>query len=209
MKRLLTFLVFILILTSLVAGQSRKKKRSVPKTIRVTVNVKGNVPPIKPLPNETDEGIWTVFELKDVGLQILLPATPKNIVDDNTGDVRSYEAETKMAKYLVIVRDLGVSLERNGAGRALDAIIDRGFGQPDSKSRIIKRGVLSYEGRPGRELISEEKSKRSISRLYILDGKLFALSVIIDNKDYTADFDKWVSKFFDSFQVKVSAINEA
>ena len=203
------FLILIstLTLTGFVNAQSSKRKPTKVKPIKVTVTVKSNIPPPKPLPTEDADGIWTPFELKEDNLKILLPATRDDVMDDVVGDVRSYQADTKRAKYLLVVRKLGVAVDNRNIENFLENLIEKGF--VNSSTKIIERRNLSYEGRPGRGVISEERSIRSISRIYILDGKLFAMSVIIPLKKYDSTFEKWIAKFFDSFRVELKPVNSA
>jgi len=199
----------LIALAAIAANGQTKKTRKVakPKPIRVTVTVKGGGPPVKPLANETDDGVWNLLELKNDDLQILFPAKNEDIFDDVVGPVRSFVAETKTAKYLLAIRDVGVPIDVKGTEEYLENLIKIGFGDADTK--IIEKRNLSYGGWLGKQLITEQRAKRSISRIYILNRKLFAMSVILNTKDYNVTFEKWITKFLDSFHVKVRTPREA
>lgn len=203
--------IFVLVFSTAwsIDAQSSKRRPAKVKPIHVTVNVKGNVPPAKPLPNESDYGIWNTFELKGDDIQILMPATNENVEDNPVGPVRSYEATTSSATYTLIVREIGSPLMSGQTDALLDSMVGIAYGSAGSTSRVIAKKNISYLGGPGREIIAEERGKRIISRIYILNGKLIGLSIVVDLKAYKPEFGKWISKFFDSLNVRLPLVNES
>lgn len=204
-SRTLFIIVVLLGLTaSAASAQSKKKKAVKPKPIKVTVTVKADGPPLKPISKETDAGIWNEFELKEDGLRILLPTAKDDILDAMTGPVRSYQAATVKGTYLLVIRSVGVSVENRAINQFLEETIQNAFG--DEKNKVLEKKNISYEGRSAKQIVFDLGGKRFAARLYVLNGKLFIISVSIDWKAYDKAFDKWIDKFFDSFQVKVPVV---
>ncbi len=56
--------------------------------------------------------------------------------------------------------------------------------------------------RLGREFVFADKKKIYFQRIYILEGKLYFLSIMLPKKEYTRGFDRWALKFFESFSVE-------
>ncbi len=56
--------------------------------------------------------------------------------------------------------------------------------------------------RLGREFVFADKKKMYFQRIYILEGRLYFLSVMLPKNEYTGSFDKWALKFFESFDVE-------
>jgi hypothetical protein len=188
---------------AIVYGQSRPKKPTKPKTITATVTVKAD-PPIKPLPKETDESSWTQFESKENGLAILFPGTADDINDDTTGPVQTFDVSTEKAHYMLAIRDLGGLIDAKDTQAYLDETIDNAFGADERK--FLYRRAISYAGRVGREFGHVDRGKRFAARVYVLNGKLFIISVTVKTTGYTPAFDKWINKFFDSFNVRMPKI---
>jgi hypothetical protein len=193
-----------------VDGQTRKSRpRVVPKKVKANVTV--DTVPTDTIVNvpitEADAGTWNMFEIKEIGLEMMFPVANQNIQDDTLGRVRSFHATTNKATYLLAIRDLASPISNEGLETFLNEIIKNTFGERGTK--LIDQRNLSYAGRIGKQLTTERNAHRTISRLYVLNGKLFAMSVTLDQKDYDQTFEKWITKFFDSFRVKVPVFNEA
>jgi hypothetical protein len=204
------FLIFVMAVSAAIPanGQTKTTKNLVkPKPIRATVTVRGGSPPLRPLPNETDADIWNAFELKGDGLRMLFPAKNADIFEDSIGPVRSFQATTNKANYLLAIRELETPIDNREIDDVLESIIKAGFQHPDT--RLLEKRNISYEGRLGKHLITQQRTMRSIARIYVLNGKVFAISVTIKSKDLDQTFEKWIAKFLDSFRVEVSAVGEA
>ena len=211
MRRVLFLtLAFCVVTAMTVDAQTRKgRQRVAPKKVnaKVTVDAVPADTSVKLPITEADAGTWNVFELKEIGLEMMFPVTNQKIQDDTLGRVRSFQATTNNAAYVLAIRDLASPISNQGLETFLNEIIKNTFGERGTK--LIDQRNLSYAGRIGKQLTTERNTHRTISRLYVLNGKLFAMSVTLDQKDYDQTFEKWITKFFDSFRVKVPVFNEA
>jgi len=196
--------------TATAVGQSRHTRpRVVPKHVKatVTIHTKNVEAPAKASPGEDDAGIWNRFELKADGLEIVFPSSRTNIQDDTLGRVHTLQAVTGKATYTLAVRDLGTPISGEGIDTFLNEVVKNTYGERGTK--LIDHHDLSYAGRVGKQFTTERNNRRTISRLYVLNGKLFAMSVALDQNDYDQSFERWIAKFFDSFRVQVPVFNEA
>jgi hypothetical protein len=202
--RLLPFLVLLFGCSILVGAQAEPKKPTKPKPIRATVTVKGSGNYVAPkLP---DERKWTEFELTDHGLSILFPGDSDDIFDDGVGPVQTFSVSTENATYMLAIRSVGLPIDVRDTQTYLDETIDNAF-DPETTKYVFRRSI-SYEGRIGRELALIDNDKRTEFRVYLINDKIFIVSVAVRQQEYSAGFDKWIKKFFDSFRVRVQ-IDEA
>ena len=195
-------IVLIFLTTTVSYAQTRKKKVIKPKPITATVTVKAD-PPIRPLPNESDEKSWTEFESKEDGLTLLFPGRKDDVSDDNVEPVRTFDVSTVKAHYMLAVRDVGSLINNQDTDSFLEQTIQDAFG---AETKFQEKKKITYEGRDGRHIVLLDGDKRLAARLYLLNDKLFMISVTIKTTDYTPQFNKWIDKFFDSFLVKVLVI---
>lgn len=194
-----SFIVVLVLLTVTTSyAQTSKGKGVKPKPITATVTVKAD-PPIRPLPNESDERVWTEFESKEDGLTLLFPGRKDDVSDSPVGPVRTFDVSTAKAHFILAIRDVGSFINNKNDGEFLEHTIRNAFG---AETKFLEKKNINYEGREGRQFVLVDNDKRLATRLYLLNGKLFIISVTIKVKDYTPEFNRWIDKFFDSFRVK-------
>lgn len=193
-----------------VYGQTRQTRpRVITKRAKAAVIIpkKSVDPPAESSPTESDDGNWNTFVLNEDSLEMLFPATHQNIQDETLGRIRSLQATTSKASYMLAVRELGTPISIEGLDTFLNEVAKNTYGERGTK--LVDHHNISYAGRVGKEFTTERNSHRTISRLYVLNGKLFVMSVTLDQKDYDQTSEKWIAKFFDSFRVQVPIFNEA
>lgn len=189
------------LMTTPIFGQSKSKKPAKSKPITATVVVKGDS---KPLPKENDESQWTEFESKEDGLTLLFPGRKDDVLDEVVGPVKTFDVSTAKAHYMLAIRNVGQPIDIREIDRYLEETIQSAFGAGKAKF-LVKRNI-TYEGRLGKQIAFEDNGKRLSARLLFINGRLFITSVSMKSVDYGPEFDKWIDKFFDSFRVKVPAI---
>ena len=198
--RFATAIVLMVLTTTLVGAQkSKPKTKPKPKPIKATVTIKAD-PPVKPLPKETDADVWQEFTLKDDDLKLLFPGSKEDISDDSYGPVRTFQVSTEKASYMLAIREVGSSLVSGTNDEYLEQAIERFV---DDQTRLIEKKNIIYQGYSGKQIVSDAQGKRLAARLHLLNNKLFIMMVTVKSGDYHRDFDKWIEKFFDSFQVRV------
>lgn len=212
MKKLITVVSLILLVSISLCAQPRKIKRGnkLP-TIRATVIVKGGgiLSEAKPR-NETDNGIWNQIEFLPHRLKLDFPSTSEEIFDEETSieseKVWIYTSYTERGKYQLIVRDFPAILDNEGIDEILENTIARVY--TDDKLKLRSKRTVYYEGRLGKELEIEDKKTIQVARFYILNNKLFAIYVTVDPKEHRPLMEPWIQKFLNSFEVKVPIKNQ-
>jgi len=184
-------------------GVAHSQKKKVTKTkakkpvIRAVVNVKADGVPTIPDPDETDEGIWNRFEIKGAGMSVLLPAKSDRILDDTVGAAQSYQAFTKRASYVLVARAVGDLVDPRDANAILEQLMATTLDSNlVSESRDIKYGDYS-----GKHFVYVDGGKRSINRVFFINGHIVGLSVIIKLQDYDSNWTKWIDKYFESLVI--------
>lgn len=154
-------------------------------------------------PTEETFGIWNEFNSEKHGFTVVFPAMPSEIWRVEQDKIASFEAETEKAHYGVMRMKFPALLDP----RQLDVLAENLFGQSyDAKTtRLISEKNLCLDGVAGKELIYEEAGKIFFTRFFIMEQKMFMLSVSLPRADYTKDFDYWAMKFLDSFGAKHDA----
>lgn len=200
--------VLILVACSLALIGQTKKRQSVrkPSTIRATVTVNGNLGPQPKLPKETDEGIWNEFFLPEYDLKILFPSKPDDLDYDVHNILLTFQTSTAIATYSLMMRDFPVL----GDNKQIGAILEDMFVNSGEKggSIMLSKKDIFYEGRIGKEIVTEKNGSLYFARFFILNSRLFAISVSVEKKTDRKRVEPWVKKFFDSFLVKVPIVNE-
>jgi hypothetical protein len=162
----------------------------------------GKSPEIK-RPTEETFGIWNEFSSEKHGFTVVFPASSAQIWRTEQGKIASFEAETEKAHYGVMRMKFPALLDP----RQLDILGESLFAQSyDAKTtRLISEKNVCLDGVSGKELIYEEAGKIFFTRFYIMEQKIFMLSVSLPQAEYTKDFDYWAMKFLDSFGAKRDA----
>ncbi|HEX9960213.1 MAG TPA: hypothetical protein VGB00_04745 [Pyrinomonadaceae bacterium] len=159
----------------------------------------GKSPGIK-RPTEEAFGIWNEFSSEKHGFTIVFPSRQSEIRETGAGKIGSFETETEKAHYGVMRMKFPSLLDN----RQLDILGESLFaGSYDAKTtKLISEKNVCLDGMAGKELIYEEAGKIFFTRFYIMEQKMFMLSVSLPKTAYTKDFDYWAMKFLDSFGAK-------
>jgi hypothetical protein len=203
----LIFSVIILIcgFSLFASAQVKKGKRKTP-SVKAVVTIKTEKMSEIKEPVEEDKDIWNKFYSKKYGFRIEFPAKVKDIFDDERDSFSTYETSTKKASYGLMLKNLPVSLSNKELAEIYETVISE-VEDPKKSLTISKRDVY-LDGKLGKEIVFEEKGRIVFTRCYILEQKLFMLSVSLQKKEYSNDFEKWVKKFFDSFSIEAKNISE-
>ena len=213
MKFRSTVIILVVLAGALLSyGQTKRPKRTgkLP-VLRESVTVKGNLPPKATPLNEADPGVWRRFDFAEHRLSLQFPAAPgdkfENEVPD-LGGVWTYSADTKRATYRLIVRDLPTLMNDDAIAETLDTAISEIYdSDSDVKLKLLRN--VSYEGRPGREFIVEEKNKVQAIRIFVLEQKMYVMFVTVESRVDWPQIEFWAQKFFESFKVELPVFNEA
>ena len=199
MKKNVFLTVALLCLSvSLVFTQTNKNTKNAPPSA-FAANETGKSPGIR-RPTEETFGIWNEFNSEKHGFTIVFPSRPDEIREISQGKTASFETETAKAHYGVMRMKFPPLLDN----RQLDILGENLFAQSlDAKTtNLISEKKICLDGAAGKELIYEEAGKIFFSRFFILEQKMFMLSVSLPKAEYTKDFDYWAMKFLDSFSAR-------
>ena len=193
-------------------GQTKRPKRAGKLPLmRESMTVKGNLSQKENPANEADPGVWRRFDFAEHRLSLELPAARGDAIENEVPDLEgvwTYAADTERAAYRMIVRDLPTLMRDDAVTETLDAAIKEMYDSAgETKLKVLRN--ISYEGRPGREFIVEEKNKVQAIRIFLLEKKLYVLFVTVKSKADWPRSELWVMKFFKSFKVELSVFNEA
>jgi hypothetical protein len=195
-------LIALIVCSFAVAGfaqtRSRMNKKIAPVKAGVTVKVK-----LPAEPSEDDAGIWNDFVSDKYGFRLTFPAAADNVFSDEEESFVHFSASTEKARYALMVKNMLVSLNNS----QLDALYESVFvkNQDQETSRLVRAKNVYLNGVLGKELVFEENGNVIFNRVYILESKLFVLTVSLSKKNYAPGFDRWAAKFLDSFGVKTGA----
>lgn len=192
-------LLFSFLLLPITAQTKKNKKKNLPVKAVVTIKI-DKVPEVKP-PFEEDVGIWNEYSSKKYNFKITFPSKLADIRDDETGEIGTFETVTNESSYELIVKILPLVVNKSHLEEFYEASFYKILS--DRNIKLTSKTNVYLNGRLGREFVYTDKDKIYFQRLYILDGKLFALSVILPEKQYNKNFDRWALKFFESFKVEV------
>lgn len=197
-------IIYIIFLSSAfplqIFGQAKKdRKRPLPVKAVVTVKI-DKAPEIK-LPSEEDQLIWNEFISRKHNFNITFPAKPEDIRDDETDKFATFETNTRKAAYRLMIKSLSVNLSNS----QLDEVYETSFSDVliGGNVKLISKKNVYLNRKLGREFVFADKRKIYFQRIYILEGRLYFLSIMLPKREYTKDFDKWATKFFESFGVEV------
>ena len=201
-KNLLLIALLVSSCAAPVFAQTKKNASSLPPVNAFFSIETGKSPEIK-RPTEETFGIWNEFHSDDYGFTILFPAKPSQIWETARDKIASFETETEKAHYGVMRMKFPALLDNRQLGILGESLFARGYDR--ETTRLISEKNVCLEGMPGKELIYEEAGKMFFTRFYIVEQKMFMLSVSLPRAEYTKDFDYWAMKFLDSFGAKKSA----
>lgn len=197
-------LILFLLLISVVSSNAQKRKKT--PVVRAEVTVKGNLPPLREKPNEEDIGIWHEYKSKEFGFEVVFPAKPENIFDDEVNDLKFFQISTRKATYGVIIKSVPKAVSQNELNNLQDNMLEMMLASETTK--IISRKNVRFGDLSGKEIFYEKDNLRVFSRLFIVENTLYLVSMNMDKKDYKMSFDKWALKFLDSFNPQIKIKNE-
>jgi hypothetical protein len=197
-KIIYLFFLFSIFTLPTTAQTRRNKKKPLPVKAVVTIKI-DKAPEIK-LPSEESQGIWNEYTSAKYNFNITFPAKSEDVRDDEMDKFVTFEASTQKASYGLMVKSLSASLSNS----QLDEVYETSFRDilVGGDVKLISKKNVYLNRRLGREFVFADKKKIYFQRIYILEGRLYFLSVMLPKKEYTADFDKWALKFFESFSVE-------
>ena len=194
-------------------GQTKRSSKSrKPIVIRESVTVKGDLPTAEPPLRETDRGAWRKFEFAEHKLTIEIPAKTNDgmTMDEPDADgLWSIASDTEKATYRVVIRDIAAILDRRSAEEVLNDSISKAYGGTRQGAESAKIREVTYKGRPGREIITNEKERVQIGRVFIVEQKIYALFVTINRRDQWPTMEPWARRFLESFKVELPIGGEA
>lgn len=199
MRKIVCLIFLSTVFTLQTSAQSKKnRKKSLP--VRAVVNVQTDAATETKLPSEENEGIWNEYISEKYNFNIIFPTKSVEVWDENIDKLITFEANTKKAAYRLMIKNLPVNL----SNAQLDEVYEASFSDVLSggKVRLISKKNVYLNRKLGREFVYAERKKIYFQRLYILEGKLFFLTISLPEKEYSKSFDKWASKFFESFSVE-------
>ena len=96
------------------------------------------------------------------------------------------------------------SLSVNLSNSQLEEVYETSFNDvlAGANVKLISKKNVYLNRRLGREFVFADKRKIYFQRIYILEGRMYFISIMLPKKEYTKDFDKWTLKFFESFSVE-------
>lgn len=203
MKKNVSLTVVLLCVLILPAWAQTKKnpgKYSQPAPVKLfAADEIGKAPEIN-RPTEETFGIWHEFNSEEHGFTVDFPSQPEEIRETGQGKTASFEAETRKAHYGVLRMSFPALVDH----RQLDILGESLFAESydESTTVLISEKNLCLDGMRGKELVYEEAGRMFFTRFYILEQKLFMLSVSLPKTEYSKDFDRWAMKFLDSFGAK-------
>ncbi|HEX8735298.1 MAG TPA: hypothetical protein VF721_08260 [Pyrinomonadaceae bacterium] len=196
-------LIALAVYSSVAPNFAQTKKNTNPSPVSAfAANETGKSPKIKRATEESF-GVWNEFSSEKQGFTVVFPAKPEEIWENAQGKFASFETETAKAHYGVMRMKFPPLLDP----RQRDILAGNLFaGSFDAEiTHLISEKNVCLDGISGKELIYEEAGKIFFTRFYILEQKMFMLSVSLPRAQYTKDFDYWAMKFLDSFGAKKDA----
>jgi len=199
MKKII-YLIFLSSVFTLQATAQTKRSKRKPLPVKAIVTIKIDKAPEIKLPSEESDGIWNEYASGKYNFNITFPAKSEDVRDDEVEKFATFETSTQKAAYQIIIKSLAVKLNNS----QLDELYETTFSSilGDGEVKLVSKKNVYLNRRLGKEFVFADKKKIYFQRIYILEGKLYLLSITLPKKEYTGDFDKWVLKFFESFSVE-------
>jgi hypothetical protein len=198
--RKIIYIIFLFSAFTLQIIAQTKKNKNKPLPVKAVVNVKIDKASEIKLPSEASEGVWNEYASRKYNFNITFPAKPENVRDDEMDKFVTFETSTQKAAYRLMIKSLSVNLSNS----QLDEVYETSFSDVliGGNVKLISKKNVYLNRKLGREFVFEDKKKVYFQRIYILEGRLYFISVMLLKKEYTKDFDKWALKFFESFSVE-------
>lgn len=197
--RKIIYIIFLFSAFTLQIIAQTKKNKNKPLPVKAVVNVIDKAREIK-LPSEESESVWNEFVSRKYNFNITFPAKPESVRKDEMDKFVTFETSTQKAAYRLMIKSLSVNLSNS----QLDEVYETSFSDVlvGGNVKLISKKNVYLNRKLGREFVFEDKKKVYFQRIYILEGRLYFISVMLPKKEYTKDFDKWALKFFESFSVE-------
>lgn len=199
MRKIIYAIFLSAVFASQASAQAKKnKRRHLPVKAVVTVRAE-KAPEIK-LPSEESEDIWNEYSSTKYNFNITFPAKSEDVRDDEIENLVTFETNTQKAAYQIIIKSLAAKLTNS----QLDELYETSFSDilAGGNVKLIGKKNVYLNRRLGREFVFADERKIYFQRIYILEGRLYLLSITLPEKKYTGNFDKWALKFFESFSVE-------
>ena len=190
-------------LPALAQNKTSKKSAKTPP-VRGTVTIK--LPPAPARPSEEDALAWHEFASEKFGFWITFPSDKDDVFADDEESISNFRASTRKARYGLSVKNLLVSLNNSQLDEMFEKMISE---TEDETTKLMGKRDVYLNGVLGKELVYEENEQIVFGRFYIVESKLFMLTVSLPKKQYNKNFDRWATKFFDSFGVKINSKMDA
>jgi hypothetical protein len=197
MKKVLPVAVFLscfFVFSTL--AQTKTSKTTTESTLSNPVSTTRKTPA-----GEENPRLWNEYSSEKFGFWIQFPASKDQVSSDDSDEFVNFETVNGKAHYALSVKKLLAALSNRELDEMFDSIVSA---TEDETTRLISQKDVYLNGVLGRELVYEEESQIVFGRFYILESKIFMLTVTLPKKDYNRGFDRLARKFFDSFGVRVN-----
>lgn len=155
---------------------------------------------------EENPAVWREFDSVRHGFWITFPNGAKSVDLGKSEQFSSYTIATEKALYSVAVKSVLVSMNNRELSDLFDNMVEE---TENESTRLLGEKNVYFNGALGREVVYEEGDRLVFGRFFILESKLFMLTINLERKNYNRNFDRWVNKFFDSFGVKLNTKMDA
>lgn len=182
---------------------AQTKKATPAALFNAFFNIEVGKSPLSDRPSEESYGVWNRFSSEKDGFTVIFPSHAEEIWTAEHDKISSFETETAKAHYSVMRMKFPSLLDN----RQLNVLGEKLFAETlDAKTtNLISEKNICLDGVTGKELIYEEVGKIFFTRFYILEQKLFMLSVSLPKADYSTEFDYWAMKFLNSFGARIGS----
>ena len=144
---------------------------------------------------------WQEYTNDKFDFWITFPVAPGAVASESVDGFTNFQAATGRAEYGLMVKKLLVSMSNYQLDELFESVVGA---TEDEQTRLIAEKNVYLNGVLGKELVYEEQEKIVFGRFFIVESKLFMLTVSVAKKDYDKSFDRFAMKFFDSFGVKAN-----
>jgi len=208
LRKILICLFVSAILSQPIFSQTKKKRSVKNKPIQAQVTVKTDLGKDSNEIDEKDSEIWNTFLSLPNHFEVSFPSKNENIFIDNPlENIFLYEAKTRNATYAIIVKPLDYKVLPSELERVYDELITGFFLQDEAK--LISTGNVSVNNFAGREVVFENGNDKVFGQIYLVEDKLYIISVYMKKTKHTTELQNWINKFFSSFDLKYKRINES
>lgn len=214
MKALVAIATLILFTAAgVVEAQERRTSRGGRQpVVRETVTIKGDFPATQTIPpiKETDPDVWRTVTFPDHKFSIVLPMRKDDTVEpEEMPNLWSIASETDSATYRVVIRKFKSAHSFESAREMLDDAIATVYDDGDDVNiEPAKMRDTPYGGWPGKEISSKGKGRINIFRIYIIDERMYMVSVSVTDEKSWPNIETWARKFLDSLKVELGVAND-